>query len=156
MHFAFGSTLSRFDCLLCPLRSLSANALRLRLSSLAVYRVERVQVSVKSKKKQPLWTAHCCGAVYASQTAQNAPACSCTQHFVLRLLAMSTALDVRKCFALASLFACGHESLGSLHLTKKVSTDNFVLTFLMVRSPRLELGRCNHTPLKRTRLPIPP
>ena len=26
----------------------------------------------------------------------------------------------------------------------------------MVRSPRLELGRCNHTPLKRTRLPIPP
>ena len=26
----------------------------------------------------------------------------------------------------------------------------------VVRSPRLELGRCNHTPLKRTRLPIPP
>ena len=36
---AFGSTLSRFDCLLCPLCSMSANALRLRLSSLAVTKV---------------------------------------------------------------------------------------------------------------------
>ena len=28
--------------------------------------------------------------------------------------------------------------------------------FIVVRSPRLELGRVHHTPLKRTRLPIPP
>ena len=28
--------------------------------------------------------------------------------------------------------------------------------FVLVRSPRLELGRVHHTPLKRTRLPIPP
>ncbi len=52
-----------FICLLCPLRSMSANALRLRLSSLAVYRVERVQVSVKSKKAalvdcSLLWCGH--------------------------------------------------------------------------------------------------
>ena len=31
------------------------------------HRNERVQVSVK-QKKQPLWTAHCCGAVYAKQS----------------------------------------------------------------------------------------
>ncbi len=40
---------------------------------------------------------------------------------------------------------------------KKRKNTNKVRAYLfVVRSPRLELGRCNHTPLKRTRLPIPP
>lgn len=57
-----------------------------------------------------------CGLRFAN--GANAPACDCSQHFVLRLLAMSTALDFRKYYALASLFACGHKSLGDL-CTKK-------------------------------------
>ncbi len=46
-----------------------------------------------------------CGLRYANGAF--APACSRTQHFVSYLLAMSTARDFRKCYALASLFACG-------------------------------------------------
>ena len=46
-----------------------------------------------------------CGLRFAN--GANAPKCNCTLHFVLCLLAMSTALDLRKCYALASLFACG-------------------------------------------------
>ena len=45
---------------------MSANALRLRLSSLAVYRVERVQVSVKSKEKAALVGCSYCGAQKAT------------------------------------------------------------------------------------------
>ena len=98
-HFAFGSTLSRFDCLLCPLRLMSANALRLRLSLLAVSRTE-------------------------SELRKNAPC------------------------------EVSHASLG---VRRKRKNTNKVRAYLfVVRSPRLELGRCNHTPLKRTRLPIPP
>ena len=39
---------------------------------------------------------------------------------------------------------------------KRKNTNKVRAFFFVVRSPRLELGRCNHTPLKRTRLPIPP
>ena len=39
---------------------------------------------------------------------------------------------------------------------KRKNTNKVRAYFFVVRSPRLELGRCNHTPLKRTRLPIPP
>ena len=47
-----------------------------------------------------------------------------------------------------------HASLG---VRRKRKNTNKVRAYLfVVRSPRLELGRCNHTPLKRTRLPIPP
>ena len=46
-----------------------------------------------------------CGLRFAN--GANAPTCNCTQHFVLCLLAMSTAHDFRKCYALASLFAYG-------------------------------------------------
>ena len=107
---------------------------------------------------------------------------------------MSAALDVRKCFALASLFACGlprlvaskasviaeraniirqsEASVGRSPSCAKMRRAKYrtqasvsakkekarkVRAYLfVVRSPRLELGRCNHTPLKRTRLPIPP
>ena len=83
MHFAFGSTLSRFDCLLCPLRSLSANALRLRLSSLAVYRVGRVQVSVKSKEKAALVD---CSLLWCGLRFANGAKCACVQlHATLRV-----------------------------------------------------------------------
>ncbi len=47
-----------------------------------------------------------------------------------------------------------HASLGDRTKEKHESFDSCF--FFVVRSPRLELGRCNHTPLKRTRLPIPP
>ena len=39
---------------------------------------------------------------------------------------------------------------------KRKNTNKVRAYLFVVRSPRLELGRCNHTPLKRTRLPIPP
>gem|GEM_PF-3961642 len=80
-----------------------------------------------------MWCGLCCA------NGASAPACSRTQHFVFYLLAMSTTLDGRKCYALASLFACGHRSLGTLH-TKKVSTDNSVLTFLLVRRKQPQLN----------------
>ena len=51
------------------------------------------------------------GAVYASQTAQIAPVCVHTQHFVLRLLAMSTSHGKCKCCALALSVARGHRDL---------------------------------------------
>ena len=86
-------------CLLCPLRLMSANALRLRLSLLAVSRTE-------------------------SELRKNAP-CEVSH----------ASLDVRK---------------------KRKNTNKVRAYLFVVRSPRLELGRCNHTPLKRTRLPIPP
>ena len=87
-------------CLLCPLRSMSANALRLRLSLLAVSRAES-----------------------------------------------ELRINMRRATVL-------HASLG---VRKKRKNTNKVRAYLfVVRSPRLELGRCNHTPLKRTRLPIPP
>ncbi len=143
---------SCYVCLLCPLRSICANATRLRLSSLAVtetcseqsernserdeftHRSERhsdgtvrtmhcivvrehcaqVQVSVTKRQNEKARINPCsfwwCGLRFAN--GANAPKCNCTLHFVLCLLAMSTALDLRKCYALASLFACGHKSLG--------------------------------------------
>lgn len=68
------------------------------------------------------------GAVYATQMAHlrlRAVARNTSCHY---LLAMSTAHDFRKCYALASLFACGHKSLVSLH-TKKISTELSALIF---------------------------
>jgi len=41
-------------------------------------------------------------------------------------------------------------------VAKIKNTSHSVRVFILVRSPRLELGRVHHTPLKRTRLPIPP
>ena len=128
--------------------------------------------------------------VYAKQIVHTHQCCA----FALpcNLFAMSVALNFRKCFALASLFACGlprlaHQRLlpkvnrvqrtvpvptmqallpancsicrgsSSLGVRRKRKNTNKVRAYLfVVRSPRLELGRCNHTPLKRTRLPIPP
>ena len=60
----------------------------------------------------------------------------------------------------ASIVACKlFDSQGEFKfgVRKKRKNTNKVRAYLfVVRSPRLELGRCNHTPLKRTRLPIPP
>ena len=60
----------------------------------------------------------------------------------------------------ASIVACKLNNLQGefkFGVRKKRKNTNKVRAYLfVVRSPRLELGRCNHTPLKRTRLPIPP
>ena len=60
----------------------------------------------------------------------------------------------------ASIVACKLFNLQGefkFGVRKKRKNTNKVRAYLfVVRSPRLELGRCNHTPLKRTRLPIPP
>ena len=47
-------------------------------------------------------------------------------------------------------------SSSSVSAKKRKNTNKVRAYLFVVRSPRLELGRCNHTPLKRTRLPIPP
>ncbi len=55
------------------------------------------------------------------------------------------------------LFVCLQSKLqvfGNRRQNKKEHL--LVLLFVLVRSPRLELGRVHHTPLKRRRLPIPP
>ena len=69
----------------------------------------QVQVSVTKRQNEKARINPCsfwwCGLRFAN--GANAPKCNCTRHFVLCLLAMSTALDLRKCYALASLFACG-------------------------------------------------
>ena len=69
----------------------------------------QVQVSVTKRQNEKARINPCsfwwCGLRCAN--GANAPKCNCTQHFVLCLLAMSTAHDFRKCYALASLFACG-------------------------------------------------
>ena len=60
----------------------------------------------------------------------------------------------------ASIVACKLNNLQGefkFGVRRKRKNTNKVRAYLfVVRSPRLELGRCNHTPLKRTRLPIPP
>ena len=76
-----------YICLLCPLRSMSANVLRLRLSSSTVY------------AKQIVLVAQPCLA----------------RTLRVHLFAMSASLDVRKCFALASLFACGQSGYRVRH-----------------------------------------
>ena len=204
-HFAFGSMLLRFDCLLCPLRSMSANALRLRLSLLAVSRAEselRINMrratllhashGVRRKKKKHekfvlifLW----CGLrktngavapralhltlrvlfvcyVRCARFLQMLCACSslCLRSAETCSSAIVTEGQSRATDGVrpnnASIVACklfdlqGEFKFG---VRRKRKNTNKVRAYLfVVRSPRLELGRCNHTPLKRTRLPIPP
>ena len=49
-----------------------------------------------------------------------------------------------------------YRTQASVSAKKRKNTNKVRAYLFVVRSPRLELGRCNHTPLKRTRLPIPP
>ena len=114
---------------------MSANALRLRLSLLAVSRTEselRINAPcnalhaslddahTKKKTNRMVRFSLCwCGLRFANCAI--APACVRTQHFVLHLLAMSTVLDFRKCCALASLFACGLPRLAQQRLLPKVN-----------------------------------
>ena len=107
-------------CLLCPLRTISANAVRLHLSLLAVYR--------------DLLISDC----YRRSIACNGrcPSQQC-KHCCLQIVRFAGGVQVR----------CPQ---------KRKNTNKVRAYLFVVRSPRLELGRCNHTPLKRTRLPIPP
>ena len=116
---AFARNTSCCICSLCPLCSISANAVRLRLSSLVVYR--------------DLSNSDC----------------------YRRSIACNGRCRPNKCKAmLCANFLHTSSSFGDR--AQKKNTSRLTRVIFMVRSPRLELGRCNHTPLKRTRLPIPP
>ena len=120
-----------YICLLCPLRSMSANALRLRLSSFTVY-VKQICVFTQPCLARTLRVVFVC---YVRCARCPQMPCACVSllprstlnkfvlahnralhgHFVFYLFAMSATLDVRKCFALASLFACGQSGYRVRH-----------------------------------------
>ena len=109
-------------CLLCPLRTISANAVRLQLSLLAVTET----CSEQSERNSGT-------GVLARRVERQSDGVRVAQKCAVRCIARKP--------------RCSH---------KRKNTNKVRAFFFVVRSPRLELGRCNHTPLKRTRLPIPP
>ena len=140
---------------------MSANTMRLRLSLLAVSRAES-ELRINMRRATLLHASHGVRKKKRKSTESSVFIVevvteTCSTAIVTE--GQSRATDGARPNN-ADIVACKLNNLQGefkFGVRKKKEKARKVRAYLfVVRSPRLELGRCNHTPLKRTRLPIPP